>query len=107
MHYGAGRLGLAAGCCGAAIGAAALCYYYYYRRRPARQQRPAFIFVDSKVHDPKRYARKYAQPVIPTVRRYGGRFLCCPAKATVARGFLGAGRYNYHHESTTMVIDRP
>ena len=67
----------------AAIGVAAAAYFALCRRRWKLHARvPVFVFVDNKVHDPQRYFGEYVKAVIPTVKQFGGRYLCCPGKAT-------------------------
>ncbi len=46
---------------------------------------PAYIFVGVEIHDPVRY-EDYRKSVLPTIEKYGGRFLVRGGKMEVLEG---------------------
>lgn len=65
----------------AAVGAAAV----GFRLNPQENDVPAYVIANVDVKDPVRYA-DYRSMVLPTIQKYGGRFLARGGKAETLEG---------------------
>ena len=82
--------------------ATALAVAFYMWRRRRHPPCPVFIFVDNDVHSRGPYM-EYVKAVLPTVPRFGGRYLCRQGKVAVMSGSNDKD-WNF---STTVLLEFP